>query len=79
MRSRTFALLSLTSVLALTIFSNHTAQALTAQRWKEIQQYYQAIEEQQNYRPKAGDKCFLSGNDVGWLTPAGKITSRPNS
>lgn len=46
--------------------------AMSAERWEAINQHAEDLKRQDAYRPKAGDNCFVSEDDVAWLTPAAK-------
>jgi TonB family protein len=47
------------------------ATALTDARWQEIQKNFNEYQRTQiDYKPKVGDVCFASADDMGWMTPA---------
>lgn len=50
----------------------HDALALSAERWAAIKEHRAEQKKEDDYRPKTGDICYATDDDVAWLTPAGR-------
>jgi len=56
----------------LLLISSAPVNALSAERWRVIQDRFALAQKSFDYRPKTGDTCYESMTDAAWLNPAGK-------